>query len=318
MELPPAGRRGSFLLVAPLLVIAILLEQLCLVRFFPWLGEMGGIQPMIIFLDIPLRLPMIDWIPVGIIFVFFYLVVVAPELSRYRSVGAITEGHGGSLYSTPSRGQYYGLSRGQYYGPSRGQLLRKQGWGVFTGWWVLLIFLIMAGGLYYLIEEQLPRQIRNGIDSFGIRADIALPYPLEGVLHLHGGMLMFIALLFGGRFLLRQARLPLLAQPIANTVPPIVVEERAPRVIVQERAPQLAVEESAPPVHKPKPVRSVYVQTPDRSAYTPASDHPAYLPADRVCKHSAYLPPEPVPVKVRPCVVNGVLEPSFKGVLEPS
>ena len=134
---------------------------------------------------------------------------------------------------------------------------------------------------------------------------------------------MLIAVLFGGRFLLRQARLPLLAQPISNTAPVLVAEERVPRreprPVAEERASRLAAEESAPPVYRPAPdhspyvpasERSVYVQTPGRSAQTPVSD--------RICKHSAYLPPEPKPAVVRPCVVKGVVEPSFNGVLEAS
>lgn len=130
---------------------------------------------MIIFLDIPLRLPVIDWLPVGFLFLFFYLVVITPELSRHRA--------------------------------SRGRLLREKGWAVFTGWLVLLICLVTAGGLYYLIEDQLPKQVRNGIDSFGIRADIAVPFR-EDLIHLHGGMVMLVALLIGGRYFLRSTALP--------------------------------------------------------------------------------------------------------------
>ena len=215
----PAGRRGSFLLVAPLLLISILLEQYCIVRFFPWVGDCGGIQPMIIFLDIPLRLPVIDWIPVGVLFIFLYLVVVTPELSRHRAF--------------------------------RAGLLWEKGWAVLAGWWVMLLCLVAAGGLYYLVEDQLPKQVRNGIDSFGIRADIAIPFR-EGLVHLHGGMIMLIALLIGGRFFLRRTALPAV----------------------------VAISEPAP---MPMPIAAP-IRTP--------------IP-----------PPEPAPATVRPCVVQGVLEP---------
>jgi len=39
---------------------------------------------MIVFLDIPLRLPVIDWIPVGIIFLFFYFGGGKPRAVRQR------------------------------------------------------------------------------------------------------------------------------------------------------------------------------------------------------------------------------------------
>ena len=142
MELPPAGRRGSFLLVALLLLISILLEQYLLVRLLPWLTDLGGVQPMIVFLDIPLRLPVIDWIPVGILFLFFYLVVIAPELSRHR--------------------QYWQQHTSLHSSPPPITSLGQKGWAVFTGWWLMLICLAAGGGLYYLVEDQLPKQVRCG------------------------------------------------------------------------------------------------------------------------------------------------------------
>jgi hypothetical protein len=180
------GRKGSFLLVTFLLLIAILLEQFWLSHFLPaWLGESGRVQPMIVFLDIPLRLPVIDWIPVGALFIILYLVVVSPEI--------------------PS--------------PHRGTVIWNKGWALFAGWWILLLCMAAAGGLYYLVEDQLPRQVRNGIDSFGFRADIAVPFR-EDPIHLHGGMIMLIALLIGGRAFLICARLPKREQiPVDISIP---------------------------------------------------------------------------------------------------
>jgi hypothetical protein len=169
----PAGRRGSFLLVAPLLLISILLEQVWIVRLLPWMNDLGGVQPMIVFLDIPLRLPVVNWIPVGILFAIFYKVVAG-----------------------------------------------QKGWAVLGGWWVLLFCLVAGGGLYQLLEGYLPKQVRNGIDSFGIRADIALPYPGERILHLHGGMILLGAMFIGGRFLLKRAQLPVATPPIQEQLPP--------------------------------------------------------------------------------------------------
>jgi len=167
------GRKGSFLLVTFLLVIAILLEQFWLSRLLPWLGELGRVQPMIVFLDIPLRLPVIDWIPVGAIFIILYLVVVSPELPR----------------------------------PHRGTIIWNKGWSLFAGWWLLLLCIVAAGGLYYLVEDHLPRQVQNGIDSFGFRADIAVPFR-EDPINLHGGIIMLVALLIGGRAFLLRTHLP--------------------------------------------------------------------------------------------------------------
>lgn len=157
----PAGRRGTFLLVAILLLISILLEQ-WIALLCPFLGEMGGIRPMIVFLDIPVRSPVvIDWVPVGFIFILFYSLVVR---SRRPSL-----------------------------------------WGLLSRWWLLLGCMVAGGGIYYLLEEYLSRQVRNGIDSFGIRADIVLPYPFEDTVHLQGSMIMLVFCIIGWRMLVRKA-----------------------------------------------------------------------------------------------------------------
>lgn len=299
MELPPAGRRGSFLLVALLLLISVLLEQYLLVRLLPWLSDLGGVQPMIIFLDIPLRLPVIDWIPVGILFLFFYLVVISPELSRQR--------------------QYWQQHTSLHSSPPPVTSLGQKGWGVFTGWWLMLICLAAGGGLYYLVEDQLPKQVRNGIDSFGIRADISIPWPGEDIIHLHGGMIMLISFLIGGRFFLRRTRLP---QPVfipapastpAMTQPNLRVPQ--PNPAETESMPSRIVMRPARPKPKPTLVTSQSTQTKSRSSSSvtqqprTATQPPRTAPPP---EHQPYiqLPSKPTPAKVRPCVVTGVLEPS--------
>ncbi|MBS1604337.1 MAG: hypothetical protein JST42_16850 [Bacteroidetes bacterium] len=233
------GRKGSFLLVTFLLVIAILLEQFWLSRLFPWLGEIGRVQPMIVFLDIPLRLPVIDWIPVGAIFIILYLVVVGPELPR----------------------------------PHRGTILWNKGWSLFAGWWLLLLCIVAAGGLYYLAEDHLPRQVRNGIDSFGFRADIAVPLR-EDPIQLHGGVILLIALLIGGRAFLLRTNLSR-PEPVPGPTPQL---EPQPETISLKQTAR-SLKQTADPLR----------QTARRSAQEPASATSA--------------------ATVRPCVVSGIVEP---------
>ena len=344
MELPPAGRRGSFLLVALLLLISVLLEQYWLVRLFPWLSDLGGVQPMIVFLDIPLRLPMIDWIPVGILFLFFYLVVVSPELTRQR--------------------QYWQQHPALYSSPSPVTSLGQKGWAVFTGWWLMLICLASGGGLYYLVEDQLPKQVRNGIDSFGIRADISIPWPGESIIHLRGGMIMLITFLIGGRFFLRRTRLPQpvfipapdsasamaqtghkmfqpysapataktsrkMPQPYSSSAmsqPDSTEAETMPPRIVMRPArpkPQPTLAASQPPQTKTRSSRTM-TQPPSTVTQTPRTEtqpsrtvtqpprtvkQPPRTVRQTVSQPYIQLPPEPTPAMVRPCIVSGVLEP---------
>src|SRR5579871_393960 len=149
----PAGRRANLLLVTLILAIAIILEQFFIAPILPFLGQFGSFRPMVVFLDIPLPLPAIDIIPVSIIFALFYKVAASAGLDR----------------------------------ESNGRV-----WKAVSGWW-LVIALITAGGfLFQYAQDYLPRNINNGIDSFGVRADLTLPYPSGGLIHLHGSVVMFV------------------------------------------------------------------------------------------------------------------------------
>jgi hypothetical protein len=172
----PSARRGTFLLMVILLLISILLEQ-AIASLCPWLSQLGGVRPMIVFLDIPLEAPLtIDWLPVGFLFIIFYSIV--------------------------------GLPRGR-------------GWAILGRWWLLLIFLLIGGGIYYGVSSFLPKTIRNGIDSFGMRADLVLPYPSGETVHLQGSMIMLVFFILGWRLLINKAVPPAIAkaaQPVEEPV----------------------------------------------------------------------------------------------------
>ena len=183
----PSARRGTFLLAVILLLISILLEQ-AIAYMCPWLSQLGGVRPMIVFLDIPLEAPMtIDWLPVGFLFIIFYSIVGLP-----RGKGAGAPGHG-----TFSRG-----------------------WAILGRWWLLLIFLLTGGGIYYGLSGFLPKTIRNGIDSFGMRADLILPYPSGETVHLQGSMIMLVFFILGWRLLINKAvPKPIIAAPPPSPIP---------------------------------------------------------------------------------------------------
>jgi hypothetical protein len=236
----PSPRRGTILLTVILLLISILLEQ-AIAGLCPWLSQMGGVRPMIVFLDIPLEAPVtIDWLPVGFIFIIFYAVVSLP------------------------RGEHAGN------GAPNGSGTFSRGWAILGRWWLLLIFLLIGGGIYYGLSGFLPKTIRNGIDSFGMRADLILPYPSGETVHLQGSMILLVFFILGWRLLINKAVLPVVAQP---------AEEAAP---VQ------------PVVSVPKPV----IATPP----------PLPIPAETALPHRGRIAmriPEPVEVKSpggRPCV----------------
>jgi hypothetical protein len=132
---------------------------------------------MIVFLDIPVRAPVpIDWIPVGFIFIFFYSIVYLPRRT-HRDAAMKRE-------------------------------MQKKLWSLLTRWWLLLVCILAGGGLFYELSDYLPRQVRNGIDSFGIRADLVLPYPSDERVHLQGSMIMLVSCIIGWRLLVKKAEMP--------------------------------------------------------------------------------------------------------------
>src|ERR1700761_6528287 len=173
--LSPTTRRGNLLITVSLLLLSVLFEQFFLAPFFPMVQATGSIQPMIVFLDIPLSLPAIDWLPVTGLFCIFYMVVVGPSLSR----------------------------RGQK------DIIGKQLWKALTGWYLLLACIAAGGALYYFTEAYLPKQVANGIDSFGVRADLTIPYPSGELVHLDGGMIQLLFALLGLHIMSRRASVPI-------------------------------------------------------------------------------------------------------------
>jgi hypothetical protein len=289
----PYPRRGNLLFVGMLLLVSVLLEQYAIAPFLPWIGELGSFRPMLVFLDIPLELPRIDWLPVSLLFAVGYSIAIAPELVRSGQRGA----------------------------------LRKKVWQALTGWWFLLLLLLAGGGIYYLAQDYLPKQIGNGIDSFGLRADVTLPWPYENLIHLHGSMLLLVFFLIGTLILSRRTAIPAAAEAIAEPfATPIVATPPPPDQYQKPR---------------PAPVPSQYQQPqqPQPAAIPPQRQQPQSAPAQRevpiptfpaesapTCRYTtpppvAIIMPRPAIRRMHPCVVSGVVEPKRSrrttNVLEP-
>jgi hypothetical protein len=273
-----------------LLLVSVLLEQYAVAPLLPWIGELGSFRPMLVFLDIPLELPRIDWLPVSILFAIGYSIAIAPELSRIGQRGA----------------------------------LRKKVWQALTGWWFLLLLLLAGGGIYFFVQDYLPKQIGNGIDSFGLRVDITLPWPNENLIHLHGSMLLLVFFLIGTYILSRRTAIPVaavpatesIAKPVATTPPPPPVHYQQPRPAPlpfqsqqQQPGPPAPWQPQSPPAEREAP-----------SPVFPGEPAPT-------CRYTtpppvAIIMPRPAIRRMHPCVVTGVVEPKRSrrttNVLEPA
>jgi hypothetical protein len=161
--------------VAVLLLLSLLVDQFWIARLFPSLSGILGIDLMVVFLDIPVHLPApVDLIPVMALFSIFYLIVIR---------------------SFPF---------------STGRLARQEAWkdlrAALAGIFAVLACLLSGGLIFYLAQDYLPRKVRNGIDSFGISADIYIPFPGHETVQLRGSMLLLICFIIGMRICIRKIR----------------------------------------------------------------------------------------------------------------
>lgn len=166
----------------PAVTVAVVLFLLCIypgqfwaTKFFPAVAGLVQINPSLIFLDIPIQLQVtINLILVGGIFFFIYPLVVL-------------------LY--PSRP---GL-------PSWRQAVQRVR-NVFAGFITLLCCMLAGGLIYYLVQEQLPENVRNGINSLGINADLHFPYLGLGTIHLRGSLILLVCFIIGITICIRKIR----------------------------------------------------------------------------------------------------------------
>jgi hypothetical protein len=175
---------------------------------------------MFVFLDIPVRAPVpIDWIPVGLIFIFFYSLVYLPRRA-HRDAAMKRE-------------------------------MQKKLWGLLGRWLFLLVCILTAGGLFYELSDYLPKQVRNGIDSFGIRADLVLPYPSDERVHLQGSMIMLVFCIIGWRLLVKKAEMPaveaMTRQNALQETPQQMPQQAPPHIPQQVSRPIPPPAQQAPP-----------------------------------------------------------------------
>jgi len=239
------GRTRPLLIVLGLLAISMLLDRYLISALCPWMPSLGGTSLMVVFLDIPVALPLIDPLPVAVLFSLFYSMIPARQA-----------------------------------GPEDGRLSSIWGGVIILACW-------MAAGalLYHFVEGFLPREVRKGIDSFGINADINTPFAEYSILHLRGGFILFACFILGGRTLLKRIRRAAIAHPVA--LPPELEPEPMP------------VLRPAPVTTKERPVRTATVireEPPARPAVT-RQEAP-------VCTTLSAPPPTPVRPKAAPKSVS--------------
>ena len=168
-------RRFPAVAIVAVLFLICIPGQFWIAKLFPAMSGLVRINPSLVFLDIPIRLPVaIDLVLVLGLFFLIYPVVILVYPSRP---------------GIPSWRQAIQRARSAFVGV------------------VALLFCVLSGGLiYYLVQDYLPRNVQTGINSFGINADIHLPYPGYETIHLRGSTVLLVFFVIGMWICLRKIR----------------------------------------------------------------------------------------------------------------
>jgi hypothetical protein len=155
------------LVIASLLFIACLYPgQYLISRLFPGISGQATVNPSLIIFDIPIHLPVtIELIPVAVLFLLVYAGVIL----------VFPSGRGGTTWR---------------------ETIPRLG-AVLAGSFFFLFAAAASGFISYLVHDHLPRNVRNGIDSLGVAADVSLPFSGFKDVHLPGNVITLLGLIIG-------------------------------------------------------------------------------------------------------------------------
>lgn len=251
------GRRFPALVIVFLLFLACLFPgQYVIADLFPRISGLATINPGLTIFDIPVHLQLtIDLILVPGLFLLAYAIVLL--LYPFRQ---------------PASAGRQPASAGKQFLPRMGALLA----GTF-----LLLFCTAAGYLLAdLLQDHLPREIRNGIDSLGINADIALPLSSYKPIHLRGDIFSLLCLIVGITLFIRKIN----RNPNIKKATPLTREQRMTPYerMLRERKAQGTTPQPAP-----------------KSTRQPAANNPA-AKTKTLCHNEPLLTLEPEAVGYMP------------------
>jgi hypothetical protein len=263
-------RQRSFpalFIVLVVLLGCIYLDQVGQSRISNWLPGIPGLatlNPSLIILDISVRLPFtVDLILVPAFFILIYSVVIL-------------------LY--PSRG-----------GTPRWRELWHRLGAVFSGLIIVLCCIGFAGLISWLLQDHLPRNVQNGLESLGMNGDIGLPFSALKTMHLHGNFIALMGLVIG----------LMIAFGKINRAPAIVKTTRLTREQRMTPYQRMLRERSAPakPVPpKPIPAKEAPQPKPKAPSHSPGrSNQPPAVNSRRpLCQPEPLFALEPEAVNYRP------------------
>jgi len=158
-----------------LLGLCIYPGQLLITKLFPTVSGLAQIDPSVVFADIPTPLPItIDLILVPGLFLLLYPLVVL----------------------------LYPLRPGILSWAQSLQRIKAAYMGLF----ILFCCVLTGGGIYYLVQNHLTTQVKNGINSIGFIADIHVAYGGQQTIYLRGSLVLLVCFIIGLVICIRKMR----------------------------------------------------------------------------------------------------------------
>jgi hypothetical protein len=165
-------RQGRIILL--ILLASIIIDKWVVAPLLPDASALIGINPMPVFLDIPVDLSLtFGLLSVPVLFILLYSSLLLPH--------------------------------SKLNGPVR-QRASPRLWPILTALLAIPLCTFIGGLLYSLAHDQLPKHIRNAIESFGINLDIYTIFPGHELIHLRGSMIMLVCFFIGLRICILRIR----------------------------------------------------------------------------------------------------------------
>jgi len=172
MQSPVVPKR-SFRAVLVLLLLSILVDQCCIAKLAPWSSNLIGINFIPVVLGIPVNLELtLGLFPILVVFAGLYSLWLAAE----RRKAEVSFSH---------------------------YRVRIKFWKVLVGILAIPCSMLLGGILYNLVHDYLPKDLRNGIESIGLNADVYVLGRGGEAMHLNGSLVL-LGCLFAGIYIFRK------------------------------------------------------------------------------------------------------------------
>lgn len=163
-------RFPAMAIVAVLFILCVVPGQSYIAKQFPAISGLVQLNPILVFLDIPVQLPVaIDLVLAPALFLVSYALVIL-------------------FYPAGPRRVLYRLR------------------SAFAGFFALLCCMLVGGLIYFFIQDHLTTRVLNGINTLGLNMDIHLPFPGYDTVTLRGSMILFFSFMIGLWICIRKIR----------------------------------------------------------------------------------------------------------------